>query len=575
MASETIQWRWKPICRGEPLPLGCVCAGNTSKDGDVFVGRDVDHQESGKINLDNELMYNLWTHMHGQFDKAEILVIPSTATAEWVPISKGDPLPVGVVLAGKNKTDGDVYVARKITGQCGKLNVDKDGRARNIWCHGGNTLFASKEGDVLVVRDGVNARLDETSERCTSLEQLSYIGESVACTLQAKHEIHRRSSWNVTSGRIVNDILQTPPRSHWGKPEVQPLQEHSDELPQRMHDVIVKAERWVDFASLAPPDGKFHKQIHDAICELGEKAARLQSPITIRLLFGNIIGMPVDCRAVLKSLKPKEDKFIELWVGSYRKGLSWNHSKIIAVDGTYLLQGGHNCWDDHYLKWNPVHDISIEAEGDVTQDAHIFCNKMWQFLIGTDRKHFVSKMVWDVVPVSERTSLSRWPQHICKYPPMYVDSRVERPTSGMVPMISCGRHGEIDIVDGSENPSDSAITAMIASAKKIIRLSLQDLGCLMLPLPGDAKVPIPGGSWPHNYLKAMASALVRGVKVQIVLSNPGSTPGRSSPLTSVYGNGWTCADSAGEIPRQLQNHLQISITRCCGGYYKIISLSAT
>ena len=84
------------------------------------------------------------------------------------------------------------------------------------------------------------------------------------------------------------------------------------------------------------------------------------------MMFGNIVGMPVNCEKILKELVKEipDDlsKHIRIWVGAWRKGISWNHAKIIAIDGTNLWTGGHNLWDGHYLKHNPVHDLSIELK---------------------------------------------------------------------------------------------------------------------------------------------------------------------------------------------------------------------
>jgi len=71
---------------------------------------------------------------------------------------------------------------------------------------------------------------------------------------------------------------------------------------------------------------------------------------------------------------------IQLWVGAWRHGQSWNHSKLIAVDGKYLRTDGHNLWSDVYLQQEPVHDLSIELEGLVAQDAHKFANAYWRFI---------------------------------------------------------------------------------------------------------------------------------------------------------------------------------------------------
>ncbi len=37
-------------------------------------------------------------------------------------------------------------------------------------------------------------------------------------------------------------------------------------------------------------------------------------------------------------------------------------------------------WDPHYLKANPVHDLSLEMEGRVTNDGHLFANQQWAFI---------------------------------------------------------------------------------------------------------------------------------------------------------------------------------------------------
>ena len=95
-------------------------------------------------------------------------------------------------------------------------------------------------------------------------------------------------------------------------------------------------------------------------------------------------GMPTNCNAVIKALTndlpTDEDVKLHIWVGAWRRGFSWNHAKIIAVDGVFLHTGGHNLWDKHYLANNPVHDLSFELEGRVARDGHRFANLQWAFI---------------------------------------------------------------------------------------------------------------------------------------------------------------------------------------------------
>jgi phosphatidylserine/phosphatidylglycerophosphate/cardiolipin synthase-like enzyme len=186
--------------------------------------------------------------------------------------------------------------------------------------------------------------------------------------------------WNVTSGKVVGSVHQTP-INVWGKSE-DPKENNDDWFPEKMAEIIGRAHRWADVMSLGPPDGRFLTQFKDALTKLAERAKTAKEPIIVRLLFGNIVGMPVNCGAVIKELTKDlpQDTNMRVWVGAWRKGFSWNHAKLIAVDGVFLHTGGHNLWDKHYLSNNPVHDLSIELEGAVARDGHRFANVQWEFI---------------------------------------------------------------------------------------------------------------------------------------------------------------------------------------------------
>jgi len=102
-------------------------------------------------------------------------------------------------------------------------------------------------------------------------------------------------------------------------------------------------------------------------------------------------------------------------------------------------------------------------------------------------------------------------------------------------------------------PSDDAFVEMFRSAKRIIHMSLQDVGPITVPAAatGGAVVAVPGCGWPKHYLKEFGRALNRGVEIEIALSTPGSCPGGLGPTEALYGNGWTCADVASEIIKTL------------------------
>lgn len=199
-------------------------------------------------------------------------------------------------------------------------------------------------------------------------KNLSHVGTAAYEALRSKHGGQHHSLWNVTSGKVVGQIHQTPALNYWTK-NSDPESGHSDWFPEKMAEIMSRTERWCDVMSLGPPDGMFMEKFQDALALIAKRSPKEKDEskcITIRMMFGNIVGMPVNCNALITEMTSKIPKDsatnIRLWVGAWRKGVSWNHAKIIAVDGRYLHTGGHNMWDKHYCKNNPVHDLSIELE---------------------------------------------------------------------------------------------------------------------------------------------------------------------------------------------------------------------
>eukprot|EP00929_Paragymnodinium_shiwhaense_P060862 TRINITY_DN30385_c0_g2_i1.p1 TRINITY_DN30385_c0_g2~~TRINITY_DN30385_c0_g2_i1.p1 ORF type:complete len:587 (-),score=102.44 TRINITY_DN30385_c0_g2_i1:193-1953(-) len=395
-------------------------------------------------------------------------------------------------------------------------------------------------------------------------EALSYVGKAVTESLRRWHWIQHERCWNINWGTVVGECAQTPSRQYWGQRDILPANEHSDWFPQKMYEIITRAEHWVDVCSLTQPDGKFFDAFKAAIEKLAENAEGKAAPITVRLLFGNIVGMPTNPDGLIRRLTEdvSEDANLNLWIGSWRKGLSWNHSKIIAVDGLYLFTGGHNLWDAHYLKKDPIHDLSMEVYGPVAEDGHCFANEMWSF-IKQEQNGIVGAMAahlpdWMELANWSRVAVSEWPEgEVDIFPPLYTRGQYgyHPKLKDMVPMIPIGRLGALHRFQLTANPADTAIVAMLESAQDIIQMSLQDLGPLTMPFPNSSGLcySIPGGVWPKAYLKAMATAIAdRGVDVEIILSNPHAIPGGENPNFTNYGNGWTCEDCASEIIKMIK-----------------------
>eukprot|EP00934_Nitzschia_sp_Nitz4_P008000 Nitzschia sp. Nitz4//scaffold133_size116822//38545//40270//NITZ4_003802-RA/size116822-processed-gene-0.144-mRNA-1//-1//CDS//3329535381//7990//frame0 len=395
-----------------------------------------------------------------------------------------------------------------------------------------------------------------------SAESLSHVGKAAYDFLRKHHNHHHHELWNVTKGKVVGEMFVTPRDAFVRTETLDPPPHHDDWLPEKMGEILSRTESWCDVTSLAPPDGLFLEEIKKGLNKICERPVKFGEHIIIRMMFGNIVGSPVNCttviREITKDLPPDAKDKIKLWVGSWRKGVSWNHSKIIAVDGKYLWTGGQNFYDQHYLRTNPVTDVSLELEGGPAKDAHRYANTQWQYIVrkqSTKWGTFVDRHVPDAleVPRRARVTVSEFPENkAAEFPPDWKESKLlfkrVPPTldADHIPIITVGRYGALL---KKARPSDDAFVAMIDAARDVIHMTLQDLGPMCVP---GTKMAMPGTTWPTAYLEAMARAIwLHGVDIEIVFSNPGSFPGGSTNAEDVYGYGWSCADVASEIIKSI------------------------
>ena len=190
----------------------------------------------------------------------------------------------------------------------------------------------------------------------------------------------------------------------------------------------------------------------------------------------------------------------------------------------------------------------------MAHDGHLFANEQWRFIEkiqSTPLGELINKLPDGVLMATRsRVTVSEFPPgQTTVFPPYYRKSFVPKREIGPneVPIISMGRYGS---VLRYYRPSDDAFIAMFDAAKKVIRMSLQDLGPIRIP---KTNITVPGAVWPKQYLKAFARAIwTRGVDIEIVLSNPISIPGGLGPTEAQYGNGWSCVDVAAEIIKQIR-----------------------
>lgn len=235
------------------------------------------------------------------------------------------------------------------------------------------------------------------------------------------------------SGTNYVRVMDTP--HIWGMPfgpEIMPqAMKRQGEFERVVAEIIQKAMYRCDVASLNCPDPDWGKAILGAMdTALSTLKGRTQ-PTQFRFLFGQTPMVPVgepwnliDFKAALVRLIRARgaywEKMPEIWIGrfyQFKEGIleslshkflpsvmqsddgtkmTWNHSKIIAVDGAEALVGGHNLNMDLFRSYPPVHDVSVVVHGAAAHGSQLFLNEMWRAGTGLLTKESLntSTMQW-------------------------------------------------------------------------------------------------------------------------------------------------------------------------------------
>jgi len=338
-------------------------------------------------------------------------------------------------------------------------------------------------------------------------------------------------TYDLTQGnRLDRDwIMHTP--NIWGAKSADLPAGHSDALVRQVHDLVVSARRRVDIALLQPvPDGAFIEALRTALQEL----ARRLGPMTVRVIVGQYPPDNVDVPAFFRTLTEGIDTTrLELSVAAFRScvafddcdSYSWNHAKIIAIDGRVVLAGGHNLWAKDYLGGEPVADLSMRVEGPAATSAVRFIDRLWQFVCANlDKK--------DSIALASTTGSCPPPAKL----PMVAGR-------GGLPVLAVGRLGA-GITKDFANQSDVARDLMLASARREIRIVQQDLGFGL----GRADV-----LFPDSTIDRLVDFLRRGRgDIYIVLSNLGAK-GKSG---MTYSNDVSLQQLARHLHREVQRRFE-------------------
>ncbi|MFI9646944.1 phospholipase D-like domain-containing protein [Streptomyces sp. NPDC052040] len=335
---------------------------------------------------------------------------------------------------------------------------------------------------------------------------------------------------DATPGDPSGWLLQTP--GCWGDASCSE-RPGTRQLLDRMTENVAKARSTVDISTLAPfPNGEFE----DAIVAGLKRSAEAGNKLKVRILVGaapiyHLNVVPSKYRDELRSRLGSAADSITLNVASMttsKTAFSWNHSKLLVVDGQSVITGGINGWKDDYLTTShPVSDVDLALSGPAAASAGRYLDQLWGWTCenrsNPTKVWFASSQGADCMPDLEQ-------------------GNTPAPATGDVPVIAVGGLGVgIKDVDPASayrpalpsapdtkcvvglhdntnadrdydtvNPEESALRALIGSAKKHIEISQQDLNATCPPLP----------RYDIRTYDAIADRMASGVKVRIVVSDP-------------------------------------------------------
>ncbi|RDI49306.1 phospholipase D-like domain-containing protein [Nocardia mexicana] len=377
------------------------------------------------------------------------------------------------------------------------------------------------------------------------------------------------------SGDPAGWLLQNP--GCWGDPKCV-RRPGTERLLDRTLEHVSRATRTVDISSLEPfPDGTFL----DTLVAGLHAATAAGHHLKMRVLVGGPVSLgaandPVKFRDILVDRLGGAASDVDLTVATTATddpALSWNHSKLVVVDGITVIAGGINQWAGDYLDPpDPVIDVDLALRGPAAAPAGRFLDGLWSWVCehrGIDTgsagplpglatgssggsSGFGPSLGYSVVATSEGADC---------LPRLEQDSNPEPdPVPGGVPVIAVGGRG-VSLGRGDKssdydprrpdaeaagcfgaanlghdyfnddreydtaNPDSSAQRALVASAQRHIEISQQDL---LGPCPLFTKYDV-------RLFDILAAKLASGVKVRIVVSDPANhfPPGGYSNMGSL------------------------------------------
>jgi len=450
--------------------------------------------------------------------------------------------------------------------------------------------------------------------------------------------VYMRTSGNQVigyDGSANSWLLQTP--DCWGLSACPANPPSFARYEDSLRSDLAAARTQVDITTLYPfPSGGFGQAIVDGL----KAALQAGHNPTVRIMAGcypacitqGLLGPSGYVNDLEEAIGTPHGLKPKIYVASYRfytksfidDAFSWNHSKIVAVDGRTAIIGGHNMFPTDYLQTtNPVHDVTMRVVGPIAGAGHRFANLMWHEACIIYNKWWTGYRyleyahssgapsncpgnltprvlhgagTTDILGIGRVGFLYRMPDGIgdaIKATLADVGRRsgpssAAAAASGPVDPAPCPALNKIttDYTNSSPtydeyNPGETGLRELIASAKFDVFLSQQDLaGC---------KLPALTPRFDRRLLDVIVDRLRAGVRVRIVTSTPGAklsllvpysnASSLSDTTSAIYNRAWAKLGDPNTARRLLEENLRVGSLRFTsnvatwpgGGSYNLIA----
>ncbi|MFE0047605.1 phospholipase D-like domain-containing protein [Streptomyces albireticuli] len=367
---------------------------------------------------------------------------------------------------------------------------------------------------------------------------------------------------DASAGDPTDWLLQTP--GCWGDDKCAD-RPGTKKLLAKMTENISKAQRTVDISTLAPfPNGAFQ----DAIVAGLKSSAESGNKLKVRVLVGaapvyHATVLPSKYRDELVSKLGKAAGNVTLNVASMttsKTAFSWNHSKLLVVDGQSAITGGINSWKDDYLDTaHPVSDVDLALTGPAAGSAGKYLDTLWSWTCENKSNiasvWFASSNGAGCMPAMEKEANAGAAKPTGDVPVIAVGGlgvgiKDSDPSSSFRPTLPTASDTKcvVGLPDRTNadrdydtvNPEESALRALVASASSHIEISQQDLNATCPPLP----------RYDVRLYDALAAKMAAGVKVRIVVSDPANRG-------AVGSGGYSQIKSLNEVSDLLRNRLAL------------------